>query len=42
MEQEQGGMSLEPRVKVEQNLKVKCLWLTGYGRLNMIRLVNLN
>ena len=28
MEGKEGSMSLEPKAKVEQNLKVKCLWLT--------------
>ena len=41
MEQEQGGMSLKLGVKVEQDLKVKHLWLTCYSRLNMTRLINL-
>ena len=42
IESKQGSMSLKPKAKVEQNLKVKCLWLTCYGRLNMTRLINLN
>ena len=39
---EEGSTSLKPRAKVEQNLKVKCLWLTHYGRLNMTTLINPN
>ena len=31
---------LKPKMKVEQNLKVKCLWLTHYTALNMTRLIN--
>ena len=42
IEGEDGRMLLKPKAKVEQNLKVKCLWLTCYGRLNMTRLINLN
>ena len=33
---------LRPKTKVEQNLKVKCLWLTHYTKLNMTRLINSN
>ena len=40
VEEKEGSMSLQPKAKVEQNLKVKCLWLTHYSRLNMTRLVN--
>ena len=39
-EEREGSMSLKPKAKVEQNLKVKHLWLTHYSRLNMTRLVN--
>ena len=39
-EEREGSMSLKPKTKVEQNLKVKHLWLTHYGRLNMTRLLN--
>ena len=42
IEGEEGSTSLKPKAKVEQNLKVKHLWLTHYGRLNMTRLINLN
>ena len=35
-----GSTLIVPKEKVEQNLKVKCLWLTLYGRLNMTRLIN--
>ena len=42
VERKQGSMSLKPKAKVEQNLKVKHLWLTHYSRLNMTRLINLN
>ena len=42
VERKEGSMSLKPKAKVEQNLKVKCLWLTCYGRLNVTRLINLN
>ena len=42
IEGEEGSMSLKPRAKVEQNLKVKHLCLTCYGRLNMTRLINPN
>ena len=40
LEGKEGCASLKPKAKVEQNLKVKCLWLTCYSRLNMTRLVN--
>ena len=40
VERKQGSMSLKPKAKVEQNLKVKCLWLTHYSRLIMTRLIN--
>ena len=33
-------MLLKPKTEVEQNLKVKCLWLTHYAKLNMTRLIN--
>ena len=42
VEEKEGSTSLKPKAKVEQNLKVKHLWLTCYGRLNMTRLVKLN
>ena len=42
IEGEEGSTSLKPKAKVEQNLKVKHLWLTCYGRLNMTRLININ
>ena len=42
IEGKEGSMSLQPKEKVEQNLKVKCLWLIHYGRLNMTRHINLN
>ena len=42
IEGEEGSMSLKPKAKVEQDLKVKHLWLKCYGRLNMTRLINLN
>ena len=31
-----------PKTKVEQNLKVKCLWLTCYAKLDMTRLIKPN
>ena len=31
---------LRPKTEVEQNLKVKHLWLTHYTKLNMTRLIN--
>ena len=34
--------NLRPKTKVEQNLKVKCLSLTRYAKLNMTRLINPN
>ena len=40
MDQEKEGTSLRLGAKVEQNLKVKHLWLTHYGRLIMTRLIN--
>ena len=42
IEGKEGSMSLKPKAKAEQNFKVKCLWLTHYGRLNMTRLINLD
>ena len=42
IERKQGSTSLKPKAKVEQNLKVKSLWLTHYSRLNMTRHINLN
>ena len=42
IEEKEGSMSLKPKAKVERNLKVKHLWLTHYGRLNMTRLINPN
>ena len=41
-EKKEESALLIPKAKVEQNLKVKCLWLTHYGRLNMTRLINLD
>ena len=40
VEEKEGSISLKPKANVEQNLKVKHLWLTCYCRLNMTRLVN--
>ena len=40
VEKKEGSTSLKPKAKVEQNLKVKCLWLTHYSTLNMTRLIN--
>ena len=40
VEKKEGSRPLKPKAKVEQNLKVKCLWLTRYSRLNMTRLIN--
>ena len=42
IEEKKGSMPLKPKAKVEQILKVKCLWLTHYGRLNITRLINPN
>ena len=42
IEEKEGSTSLKPKAKVEQNLKVKCLWLTHNIGLNMTRLINLN
>ena len=42
VEEKERSTSLKPKAKVEQNLKVKHLWLTCYGRLNMSGLINLN
>ena len=42
VERKEGSISLKPKVKVEQNLNVKYLWLTCYSRLDMTRLINLN
>ena len=42
IEEKEGSMPLKLKAKVEQNLKVKCLWLTHYSRLNMTRLINPN
>ena len=42
IEEKEGSTSLKPKAKIEQNLKVKCFWLTHYGRLNMNRLINPN
>ena len=42
VEEKEGSMSLRPKAEIEQNLKVKHLWLTHYSRLNMTRPINLN
>ena len=42
IEEKKGSTSLKPKAKVKQNFKVKHLWLTHYGRLNMTRLINPN
>ena len=42
VEEKEGSMSLKPKAKVEQNLKVEHFWLTCYSMLNMTRLINPN